>query len=77
MFFTTLVLIAVYREHDRLQKSINLGHANKTAQVGNVSWFGLKKEQEVSIFLRLLVIREKSFLDFSRIIEMAGNLILL
>lgn len=42
-----------------------------------MSRLGLQKEQQISIFLRLLVIREETFLQISSIFKMACDFILL
>ena len=43
----------------------------------DVSRLGLQKEQQISVFLRLLVIWEETFLQIRSIFEMACNFILL
>jgi len=43
----------------------------------NMSRFGLEKEQQVAVFLGLLIVGENALLGIGRIIEMAGNFILL
>lgn len=44
----------------------------------NVSWLGLQQEEEVAIFLCLIVIRERALLYLLRVIDKAvGELILL
>lgn len=77
MLFSALVLVSINRKHDRLQQRIDFGHGNESAQVCNVAGFGLKQKQQVSILLGLLVVRKESLLQFRRIIEMAGDFILL
>jgi hypothetical protein len=41
VLFTTLVLVSVNGEHDGLEEGVDLGHGNQTAQVGDVTRFGL------------------------------------
>jgi hypothetical protein len=42
-----------------------------------MSRFRLKHEEQVAIFLRLLIVWEGSFLNFGGIIEVAGDFVLL
>jgi hypothetical protein len=42
-----------------------------------MSRFRLKHEEQVAIFLGLLIIWKRSFLDFGGIIEVAGDFVLL
>ena len=62
MLFTTFILISVYREHNCLKQRINLGHCDKTAEMSNVSWFGLEEEEKIAVFLRLLVVWKETLL---------------
>lgn len=62
MLFTALILISVNGEHDGLEQGVNLGHCDETAEMGDVSGLGLKKEEEIPIFLCLLVVREEPLL---------------
>lgn len=43
----------------------------------NVSRLRLQKKQQVAVFLRLIIIGEDTFLDFSSIFEMTGDFVLL
>lgn len=56
VFFTTLVLVPVDREHDGLEEGINFGHGNQSAKVGNMPGLGLKEEQQISVLLSLVII---------------------
>lgn len=62
MLLSTFILVSVNGEHDSLQQCVNLGHRNKSTKVRNMPGFGLKEEEQVSVFLRLLVIREEALL---------------
>jgi hypothetical protein len=77
MLFSALVLVSVDGEHDCLQKRVDLGHGNESAQVSNVPRLGLQKEEQVPVFLRLVVVGECALFHFGSIFEMAGNFILL
>jgi hypothetical protein len=37
----------------------------------------LEKEEEIAVFLRLVVVREHALLDFGGIVEVAGDFVLL
>lgn len=56
MLFTAFVLITIDREHDCLKERINLGHRNESAEMRDVLRFGLQQEQEIAVFLCLLVV---------------------
>jgi len=45
--------------------------------MGNVSRFGLEKEEEISIFLSLFIVGKEPFLEIGSIFKMACDLILL
>lgn len=77
MLFSTLILVTVDGKHDRLQQRVNLGHGNEPAQVGNVPGLGLQKEQQISVFLCLIVVGECALLHFGSILKVASNFILL
>jgi len=77
MFFAAFILIPVDGEHDCLEKRVNLCHGDQPAEMSDVSRFGLEEEEEVAIFLGLVIIGEEAFLNVCSIIEMAGDLILL
>lgn len=61
MLFPTLVLVAVEREHDRLEEGVNLGEGDEPAEGGDVSGFGLQEEEEVGVLLHLAVVRKVAF----------------
>ena len=77
VFFATLVLVSVDCEHDSLQQGINLSHGDESAKMGNVTWFGLEEEQQVAVFLRLLVVGKEAFLEFEAVCKVVGDFILL
>ena len=77
MLFTTFVLVPVDREHDRLEQRINLRHGDQTAEVRNMPGLGLKQEQEVAVFLRLLIVGKEALLQVRGIFEMGCNFVLL
>lgn len=77
MLFSTFVLVSVDREHDRLEKRIDFGHGHQSAQVCDVTGLRLEEKQQVSVLLSLLIIRKETLLQFGRIIEVAGNFVLL
>ncbi len=77
MFFTTLVLISVYCEHDSLEQSIDLSHCDEPAEMCDMARLGLEEEEEVPVFLCFLVIRKETFLDLCSIFQMACNFVLL
>lgn len=62
MLLATLVLITINGEHDSLKKGIDLCHCHKSAEVCDVSGLRLEEKQQISVFLRFLVIREETFL---------------
>lgn len=68
MLFATLVLVSVDGEHDGLQKGIDFGHRDKSAKVSNMTGFGLEKEEQVSIFLSLIIVRKETFLRIRGVI---------
>lgn len=45
--------------------------------MGNVTRFGLEEEQQVAVFLRLLVVGEEAFLEFEAVGKVVGDFILL
>jgi hypothetical protein len=77
MFLTALVLVSVDCEHDSLEQCVNLGHGDEPAKMGNVSRLGLEEEQQVAVFLRLVVVGEKTFLQLHAFFEVACDFILL
>jgi hypothetical protein len=77
MFFATLILVAVNREHDCLEQRIDLGHGNEAAQMRDVSGLGLEQEKQISVFLCLVVVWEESLLEFAGVIEVVRNFVLL
>jgi len=77
MLLAALVLVAINGKHDCLQERVNLGHGDQTAEVRNVSRFGLKQEQQVAVSLCFVVVGERSLLHFGRIFEMTCNFVLL
>lgn len=77
MLFSTLILVSVDCEHDRLQQGVDLSHGDESTKMGNMPWLGLEQEQEVAIFLSLLVIGEEAFLQITSILKMAGDFVLL
>jgi hypothetical protein len=77
MLFTTLVLVSVNGEHDCLEQGVDLGHGDQTAQVGDVTRFGLQEEQKIAIFLGSFVVGEESLLWIGGIIKVARNFVLL
>ena len=77
MLFSTFILIPVDGEHDGLQQRVDFGHGNKAAEMRNVPRLRLEEKEQVSVFLRLLVIGKEALLKLSGFIEVACNLILL
>jgi hypothetical protein len=77
MLLTTFVLISIDREHHGLQKRIDFGHCNQTAEVSDMSRLRLEQEEQIPVFLCLLVIREETLLYICSIVKMICNLILL
>lgn len=77
MLFAALILVAVDGEHDRLEEGIDLGHGDQATEMRNVSRLGLEEEEQIPVFLRLLVVREEALLQIGRILEMARDFILL
>jgi len=77
MFFPTFVLISIDGKHDGLQKRINFSHGNETTQMCNVPRLRLQKEEQVAIFLCLVVVGEKALLQLSGFVEVVGDLVLL
>lgn len=67
MLFSALVLISIDCEHDGLEEGVDLGHGHKSAQVRNMPRFGLKEEHEITVSLRLVVVREDTFLNVCRV----------
>jgi hypothetical protein len=45
--------------------------------MGNVAWFGLEEEEQVAVFLRLVVIGKEAFLEFEAVTKVVGDFILL
>jgi hypothetical protein len=45
--------------------------------MGDVAGFRLQKEQEISVFLRLVIVWKEPFLEIGGIFEMTRNFILL
>lgn len=45
--------------------------------MSDVSWFRLQQEQQVAVFLCLLVVGERSFLQFKSILQVACDFVLL
>lgn len=45
--------------------------------MGDVTGFGLEQEEEIAVFLGLLIVWEKSLLGIGRIVEVAGDFVLL
>ena len=43
----------------------------------NVSRLGLEQKEQIAVFLRLFVVGEESFLQFSSLVKMASDLVLL
>lgn len=77
MLFSALVLVSVNREHDSLEKRVDFGHGDQSAEVRDMSWLGLQEKQEVAIFLSLVIVGEEAFLHLGGVLQMAGNFILL
>ena len=77
MFLPTLVLVAVDGEHDRLQQRVDLGHGDETAEVSDVTGFGLQEEEQVPILLGLIVAGEESLLHVGGVVQVVGHLVLL
>jgi hypothetical protein len=73
MLFSALVLVSIDCEHDSLEEGINLCHCDETAEVCNMSRFRLQEEKQVAVFLRLLVVGEEAFLDFSSLVHVTGH----
>ena len=77
MFFTTLVLVSVDGEHDRLKQRINLGHGDETAEMRDMSGLGLEQEKQIPVLLCLLVVWKEPFLQFGGVVEVVRNFVLL
>lgn len=77
VLFTALVLVSVDCEHDCLEEGVDLGHGDEAAEVGNVSGLGLEEEEEVPVFLRLVVVGKEALLQVEAFFEVAGDFILL
>lgn len=77
MLLAALVLVSVDGEHDGLEKRVDLGHGDESAQVGNVSRLRLEEEQEVAVFLGPVVVREHALLEVGGIFKMACDFVLL
>jgi len=60
-----------------LQKGVNFGHRDKSTEMRNVPWLGLKQEKQVSVFLCLVVVGKHAFLHLGSIFEMARDFVLL
>lgn len=73
MLFSALILIAVDCEHDCLEQRVALRHTHEAAKVCNVSRLGLEEEEQVAVFLHLLVVREEALLDFVCAFEVASH----
>lgn len=52
MLLAALVLVAVKREHDRLQQDVDLGHRDQAAERRDVPRLGLEQEEEVAVGLQ-------------------------
>ena len=77
MLFTAFVLISVNGEHDSLKQGVDLRHRDKPAKVSDVTRLGLQEEEEVPVFLCLLVIGKEALLKLCGVVEVAGDLVLL
>lgn len=77
MLFTTFVLVTVDGEHDRLEEGVDFRHGNETTQVGDMTRFGLEKEEQIAIFLSFLVVGEETLLGINSFVEVICNFILL
>lgn len=42
-----------------------------------MAWFGLEEEEQIAVFLRLLVIGKETFLEFEAVCKVVGDFILL
>ena len=56
VLFSTIVLISVDGEHDRLQELIDFGHGDEAAEMRNMPGLGLEQKQKVAVLLRPLVV---------------------
>jgi hypothetical protein len=45
--------------------------------MGNVAWFGLEEEEQVAVFLRLVVVGKEAFLEFEAVAKVVCDFILL
>lgn len=77
MLFAAFVLVAVDGEHDRLQQSIDLGHGNQPTEMCNVPGLRLEQEQQVSVFLRLLIVGKEALLQLGSFVEVTCDFVLL
>jgi len=77
VFLATFVLVSVDCEHDGLEKGVDFRHGHKTAQVGNVSGFGLEEEEQIAVFLRLFVVGEEALLQLQAFGKVVGDFVLL
>ena len=77
MLFATFVLVSVNSKHDCLEQSVDFGHRNKATQVSDVPRLGLEQKEQISIFLRLVVVREEALLQLGGFVEVACDLVLL
>ena len=77
MLLSAFVLIPIDCEHDSLQQGIDLGHGDEAAKMCNVPRLGLKEEEEVTVFLRFLIVWESTLFDVCSIVQVACKFVLL
>jgi hypothetical protein len=77
MLLATLVLVSVDGEHDGLEQRIDFSHGDETAEMRNVSRLGLQEEQQIAVFLRLVVVGEEALLELHAFFEVACDFVLL
>lgn len=73
MLFSALILIAVDGEHDCLEQRVAFDHVHEAAEMRNVSRLGLEEEEQVAVFLHLLVVGEEALLDFVGALKVASH----
>ena len=56
MLLAALVLVSVQREHDGLEKGVDFGQADESAEVGDMAGLGLEEEKEIRVLLEFAII---------------------
>lgn len=77
MLLSALILVSIDGEHNRLKQRIDLRHGNQSTEMRDVPRLGLQEEQKVAIFLGLIIVGEYALLQVGRVLEVAGDFVLL